>query len=83
MLIVVNMFLDLQKAIDDAIALFGDKNASGIVLLKSFNDYWNGYEDNNGKYHPGYVDLLEKLETEISRLISTTSTVKEDVKKRI
>lgn len=57
-------FRDLQKATDDAIALFGDKNASGIVLLKSFNDYWNGYEDNHGKYHPGYVELLEKLETE-------------------
>ena len=57
-------FRDLQKATDDAIALFGDKNASGIVLLKSFHDYWNGYEDNHGKYHPGYVDLLEKLETE-------------------
>ena len=57
-------FRDLQKATDDAIALFGDKNASGIVLLKSFNDYWNGYEDSNGKYHPGYIELLEKLEAE-------------------
>ena len=57
-------FRDLQKATDDAIALFGDKNASGIVLLKSFNDYWNGYEDDTGKYHPGYLDLLEKLTTE-------------------
>ena len=57
-------FRDLQKATDDAIALFGDKNASGIVLLKSFNDYWNGYEDANGKYHPGYIELLEKLEAE-------------------
>jgi len=45
-------FRDLQKATDDAIALFGDKNASGIVLLKSFNDYWNGYEDANGKIPP-------------------------------
>jgi len=57
-------FRDLQKATDDAIALFGDKNASGIVLLKSFNDYWNGYEDANGKYHPGYIELLEKLKAE-------------------
>ena len=56
-------FRDLQKATDDAIALFGDKNASSIVLLKSFSDYWNGYEDNNGKYHPGYIELLEKLES--------------------
>ncbi|MBP3302638.1 MAG: type I restriction endonuclease subunit R [Opitutales bacterium] len=57
-------FRDLQKATDDAIALFGDRNASGIVLLKSFDDYWNGYEDNNGKYHPGYIELLEKLNAE-------------------
>ena len=55
-------FRDLQEATDRAIARFGDPNASGIVLLKSFDDYWNGYEDNNGKYHPGYIELLEKLE---------------------
>jgi type I restriction enzyme R subunit len=55
-------FRDLQKATDDAIALFGDKNANGILLLKSFNDYWNGYESDDGKLHPGYIDLLESLE---------------------
>ncbi len=57
-------FRDLQKATDDAIALFGDKDAGGIVLLRSFQDYWNGYVDNEGKFHPGYVALREKLETE-------------------
>jgi type I restriction enzyme R subunit len=54
-------FRDLQQATDDAIALFGDKNASGIVLLKSFEDYWNGYDDNNGKHHPGYICMIEQL----------------------
>ncbi len=57
-------FRDLQRATDEAIALFGDKNANGIVLLKTFEDYYSGYEDEQGRYHPGYVDLLEKLETE-------------------
>jgi type I restriction enzyme R subunit len=32
------------------------------LLLKSFNDYWNGYESDDGKLHPGYIDLLESLE---------------------
>ena len=59
-----NLFVDIKLIFKTIFVLFGDKNASGIVLLKSFNDYWNGYEDNHGKYHPGYVDLLEKLETE-------------------
>ena len=57
-------FRDLQQATDDAIALFGDKDASGIVLLRSFDDYYNGYEDDKGRYHSGYIDLLEKLVTE-------------------
>ena len=57
-------FRDLQQATDDAIALFGDKNANGIVLLRSFADYYDGYEDDSGRYHPGYVDLIEKLEAE-------------------
>ena len=57
-------FRDLLQATDDPIALFGDKNANGIVLLRSFADYYNGYEDDNGRHHPGYVDLIAKLESE-------------------
>ncbi len=57
-------FRDLQQATNDAIALFGDKNANGIVLLRSFADYYNGYEDDNGRHHPGYVDLIAKLGSE-------------------
>lgn len=58
-------FYDLQKATDDAIAFSGDKNDRGIVLLKSFNDYWNSYENKNGKYHSGYIDLLENWKSTI------------------
>ncbi len=58
-------FRNLRKEVDDAIALFGDDDAKGIVILKSFNDYYNGYCDNdkNGKerYHAGYRELVEKL----------------------
>jgi len=57
-------FRDLQQATEDAIALFGDKNAGGIVLLRNFEDYYRGYEDDEGRYHPGYMDLLEKLDAE-------------------
>ena len=54
-------FRNLQKRVDDAIALFGDKNASGIVLLKSFSDYYQGYTDKTGQFHPGYIDLFHNL----------------------
>ena len=54
-------FRNLQKRVDSAISLFGDKNAGGIVLLQSFKDYYYGYESVDGKPMPGYVDLMEEL----------------------
>jgi len=55
-------FRDLSKATDDAIALFGDREAGGIVLLKAYDDYYNGFEE-NGRHRPGYTELIEKLQT--------------------
>ena len=57
-------FRDLQKATEDALALFGDRNASGIVLLKDYNSYYSGYVDNRGHDVPGYQDLIDQLVTE-------------------
>ena len=54
-------FRNLQKRVDSAISLFGDKSAGGIVLLNSFNDYYYGYESVDGKQMPGYADMMEEL----------------------
>lgn len=54
-------FRNLQDATNDAIALFGDKNATGIVLLKSYEDYYYGYEDDNGKKQIGYEERIAML----------------------
>ena len=56
-------FRNLQKRVDSAIALFGDKDASGIVLLRPFADYFYGYTDKNDKHVDGYVDMIKKLTT--------------------
>jgi len=50
----------LKKATDDAIALFGDKEAGGVVLLKTYSEYYNGF-DHNGKYNQGYAELIGEL----------------------
>ena len=54
-------FRNLEKATNDAISLFGDKDAEGIVLLKNFDAYYNGYTE-NGKRVKGYLELLAELE---------------------
>ena len=55
-------FRDLQKETDDAIALFGNKEAGGIVLLKTYEEYYNGYEDDKGREKEGYSQLIEELQ---------------------
>lgn len=54
-------FRNLQKRVDTAISLFGDKNAGGIVLLRGFKDYYYGYKSVDGKVYPGYVDMINEL----------------------
>ena len=56
-------FRNLEEDTDKAIALFGDKDAGGVVLLKNYQAYYYGY-DENGKHHNGYVELIEKLQQE-------------------
>ena len=57
-------FRDLQQATDDAIALFGDKDASSIVVLKDFQSYYDGYDTEKGKHCYGYKELVEQLQNE-------------------
>jgi type I restriction enzyme, R subunit len=53
-------FRNLREETDKAIALFGNKDAGGIVLLRPYKDYYNGYEE-NGEHKPGYKELIAAL----------------------
>ena len=54
-------FRNLEQATNDAIAMFGDKDAKGIVLLKTYDEYVHGFVDEKGEYHMGFADLVEAL----------------------
>ncbi len=56
-------FRNLQERVDEALALFGDREAGGIVLLHRFEDYYHGYTEENGRHRPGYLELIEELRT--------------------
>lgn len=53
-------FRNLENATNESIALFGDKEAGGVVLLKTYDEYYNGYK-NGGKDVRGYADLVDEL----------------------
>lgn len=54
-------FRDLEEATNNAISLFGDKEANGIVLLKSYDDYYLGYVDDKGRERKGYEECIAEL----------------------
>ena len=54
-------FRNLEKATNESFALFGDKDAAGMVLMRPFKDYYYGYEDEKGKHVLGYREIVEKL----------------------
>lgn len=54
-------FRNLEKATNDCLQLFGNKDAGGLILLKTFDDYYHGYDDENGKHHPGWEELINEL----------------------
>ena len=54
-------FRDLEQETNDAIALFGDKDAQGIVLLKSYEDYYYGCTDEKGREQKGYEQRIAEL----------------------
>lgn len=54
-------FRDLEEAVDKAIALFGNKDARGIVCLRAYRDYYFGYTDERGHQQRGYETLVNQL----------------------
>ena len=54
-------FRNLEENTNESLALFGDEKAGGIVVLRNFEDYYEGFDDENGKHHLGYSELVEEL----------------------
>lgn len=55
-------FRNLEKPTNESLALFGDKEAAGIVLLKTFDEYYNGYTQDDKEIR-GYAELVTELQS--------------------
>ena len=55
-------FRNLEEATNKSLAIFGDENASGLVFLKTFEEYYSeGYVDDRGNPHDPYTKLIAEL----------------------
>ena len=55
-------FRNLEDSTNKALSLFGDPEARGVSILRPFDDYFNGYDDNKGQHQKGYKELVEDLQ---------------------
>ena len=55
-------FRNLEKATKDAIKLFGDENSINVIIERSYDDYINGFTDEDtGVVFKGYKELCEEI----------------------
>ena len=55
-------FRNLEKATKDAIKLFGDENSINIIIEHSYDDYIDGFTDEDtGVVFKGYKELCEEI----------------------
>lgn len=55
-------FRNLEKATKDAIKLFGDENSINIIVERSYDDYINGFvDDETGNIVRGYAELCQEI----------------------
>lgn len=53
-------FRNLERATNECLQRFGNKNAGGLILLKAFDDYYFGYDEND-RHFPGWKELVDEL----------------------
>ncbi|ERT60195.1 type I restriction enzyme R subunit [Peptoniphilus koenoeneniae] len=72
-------FRDLEQATRDAIKTFGDENSVNIILEKSYEEYINGFKDEEtGKIQKGYVEICNEI---VSKFPEPTGIILEADKK--
>ena len=74
-------FRNLEEATNKSLAIFGDENASGLVFMKSFEEYYSkGYEDERGKEHEPYTKLIARLLEEFP--VESLANITDDEQKK-
>ncbi len=70
----------LKDKLDDAIAIFSNNQARGVILMKTYLEYMNGYYDHNKIYIKGYIDLVKELKKQYD--LNSLSSIASEHKKK-
>lgn len=75
-------FRNLEDKINQACAMFGDKdNVGKTIIIRPFDDYYYGYTDDDGKFKKGYKQIVEEIQEKYAVPQDILNLHSEDCKK--
>ena len=75
-------FRNIEEEVNDSIELFSNKNSRGIIILKSYEDYMEGFHDQKGKYQQGFIEVVEALKEQFPLLNGRVPEIKSESSQR-
>ncbi len=72
-------FRNLDEATKECFALFGNRDAAGLVFMRSFKDYYEGYDD-KGRHMMGYREIVQALKDKFP--VGEIMNITDDEKKK-
>ena len=73
-------FRNLDEATKECFALFGNRDAAGLVFMRSFKDYYEGYDDDKGRHMMGYREIVQALKDKFP--VGEIMNITDDEKKK-
>lgn len=71
-------FRNLEQQTIQALSLFGDEKEAITVIERSFDDYLDGFEDEKGKWHRGYKEIVKELNDKFPQTDSINESNKKE-----
>jgi len=59
-------FRNLEENVKEAISIFANNEDIELAILRTYDEYLNGFIDNKNKKHDGYIEIINKLEENFS-----------------
>ena len=75
-------FRNIEQDVNDSLELFSNKNTRGIIILKSYEDYMEGYQDQDGNNKQGFVEIVQTLKDKFPLINNRIPEIKSESEKR-
>lgn len=75
-------FRNIENEVNDSIELFSNRTSRGVIILKSFQDYMEGFFDQDGNYKHGFIEIVKSLKEQFPLENGRIPEIKSEMEQR-